>query len=466
MNIARLRWVALAAALFVLAFGYLSLTRTVTVLVDGAAVEVSSRAVTVGGALDAGGVVVGPRDRIEPAGWMPIGDDMVIAVTRASRIQVVADGELNLLDSGERNPAIVLAQLGLTLGPGDRLLLAGDTFTLSETLPDQPVLYLELRRAIAITLDFDGTWSEIKSSAPTLGQALVEAGINLKTSDSLQPAASTPLTEPISAVLITAKPITISLGDEQMQLYSSAATVGDALAESGLALQGLDYSEPALDQALPADGVVRVVRVIESVQLAQEILPHDTDFVEDPEAELDTLSVVQEGKDGISASRTRVRYENGAEVARVEEEPRAFVEPQTGITGYGTKIVLRTAVVDGVTIEYYRAVTVFATYYTPCRSGVSGCLYGTSSGRPLDKGIVATWINWYRALNEATVYIPGYGPGVIGDVGAWPDRSLHWIDLAFSDAEAEANDPPWNNAYVTMYFTTPLPENIPLIWPP
>ena len=466
MNIARLRWVALAAGLFVLAFGYLSLTRTVTILVDGAAVEVSSRAVTVGGALDAGGVVVGPRDRIEPAGWMPIGDDMVIAVTRASRIQVVADGEINLLDSGERNPAIVLAQLGLSLGPGDRLLLAGDTFTLSETLPGQPVLFLEVRRAIAITLDLDGTRSEIYSSAPTLGQALVEAGINLKTSDSLQPAASTPLTEPISAVVITAKPITISLGEEQMQVYSSAATVGDALAEAGLALQNLDYSEPTVGQPLPVDGVVRIVRVIESVELTQEIVPHDTDFVEDPEAELDTLSVVQEGQDGISASRTRVRFENGAEVARLEEDPRAFVEPQTAITGYGTKIVIKTAVVDGVTIEYYRSVQVFATYYTPCRSGVDGCLYGTASGIPLDKGVVATWLNWYRALKFATVYIPGYGPGTIGDVGAWPDRSVPWVDLAFSDAEAEANDPPWSNGYVTMYFTTPVPSYVPPIWPP
>ncbi len=466
MNTARLRWVALAAALLVLALGYLSLTRTVTILVDGTAVEVSSRAITVDGALDAAGVVVGPRDRVEPGGWMPIGDDMVIAVTRASRIQVAADGEIHMLDSGERNPAIVLAQLGLTLGPGDRLLLAGDTLTLDETLPDQPVLLLELKRAITITLEINGTSSEVLSSAPTLGQALTEAGIDLKNADSLQPAANTPLTESIEAVLITAKPIAISLGDQQLRLYSSAANVGDALAEAGLALQGLDYSEPDVEQPMPADGAIRVVRVIESVQLAQEIVPHDTDFVEDPEAELDTLSVVQEGQDGISASRTRVRYENGAEVARVEEEPRAFVEPKTAITGYGTKIVIKTIVVNGVTIEYYRAVNVFATYYTPCRSGVSGCLYGTSSGIPLDKGVVATYLNWYRALKLATVYIPGYGPGVIGDVGAWPDRSVPWIDLAFSDAEAEANDPPWSNGYVTMYFTTPVPSYVPPIWPP
>lgn len=466
MNIARLRWVALAAALLVLAFGYLSLTRTVTILVDGAAVVASSRAVTVSGALDAAGVVIGPRDRIEPAGWSPIGDDMVIAVTRASRIQVSADGETQLLDSGERNPAIVLAQLGLTLGPGDRLLLAGDTLTLDETLPDQPVLLLELKRAVTITLDVNGKRSEVLSSAPTLGQALTEAGIKLLAADSLQPAASTPLIESISATVVTAKPVSISLGERQLHLFSSAVTVGDALAQAGLALQGLDYSEPAVDQPLPADGAVRLVRVAESVQLTQEIVPHDTDFVEDPEAELDTLSVVQEGQDGISAARTRVRYENGAEIARVKEEPRAFVEPKAAITGYGTKIVIKTAVVDGVTIEYYRAVQVFATYYTPCRSGVSGCLYGTSSGIPLDKGVIATYLNWYRALKFATVYIPGYGPGTIGDVGAWPDRSVPWIDLAFSDAEAEANDPPWSNGYVIMYFTTPVPSYVPPIWPP
>jgi len=122
--------------------------------------------------------------------------------------------------------------------------------------------------------------------------------------------------------------------------------------------------------------------------------------------------------------------------------------------------VLHTAVVDGVTIEYYRAVEVFVTSYSPCRSGVSGCLNGTSSGLPVQKGTVATYLSWYRALKFATIYVPGYGPGTIGDVGAYPSGDP-WIDLAYSDADYVG----WAQ-WVTIYFTTPVPAYVPLIWPP
>lgn len=466
MNVVRLRWLALVAAVVVLTLGYLSLTRTVTVLADGQVIEVVSRAVTVGGVLDAAGVTLGPRDRVTPGGFSLAADNMVIAVDRATRVQLLADGQVRVLETGESNPTIILAQLGLDLEPGDRLMVAGKTISLNEELPDSPALLLELKRAVTVTLNVDGETRELLTSAPTVGQALADNGVSLTAADMLEPSAETPLSDGMTVVLQKAAPVRIRVEGEELEAFTAAKTVGEALADAGLALQGLDFSEPAAEDELPADGEIRVVRVRESVVVEQEIVPHDTDFQADPEAELDTTSIVQEGQDGLSATRLRVRYEDGEEVSRAEEALRVFVEPKTGITGYGTKIVIKTAVVDGVTIEYYRAVNVFATYYTPCRSGVDSCLYGTSSGLPLQRGVVATYLNWYRELKLASVYVTGYGPGTIADVGAWPDRSVPWIDLAFSDAEAEANDPPWSNGYVTMYFTTPVPFYVPPIWPP
>jgi resuscitation-promoting factor RpfB len=63
--------------------------------------------------------------------------------------------------------------------------------------------------------------------------------------------------------------------------------------------------------------------------------------------------------------------------------------PKTRILGYGTKAEVRTAVVDGVEIEYWRAVQMYATSYSPCRSGADRCYPGTSSGKSLRKGMVA-----------------------------------------------------------------------------
>ena len=50
MKPARIRWLAAAAALFVLLAGYLSLNRAVTIVADGRTTTILTRAVTVGGA--------------------------------------------------------------------------------------------------------------------------------------------------------------------------------------------------------------------------------------------------------------------------------------------------------------------------------------------------------------------------------------------------------------------------------
>ncbi|MEX1248715.1 MAG: ubiquitin-like domain-containing protein [Anaerolineales bacterium] len=467
MTPARIRWLALGAALVVALLGFLSLNRRVTIIVDGRTISITTRSLTVGWALQDAGIRVGPQDNVRPGLGSFASNDLFIEVQRATRIQLMADGEIYETEGGERSLPILLAQWDISLDPGDRLLLAGQTITLDEQLPEGPFQALELRKAVMVTLN-DGSESiEFLSSAPTLGEALAGRGIQLLAADRLEPVAETPLTEPTTATLHRARPMRIELGGSEMEIYSSADTVGEALAGAGIALQGLDYSQPAADEPVPAEGAVLVVRVSESVQLTQQIVPHETEWQADDAAELDTISVVQEGQDGVSASRTRLRYENSAELTRVQEGERFLVEPQTQINGYGTKIVIRTVVVDGITIEYYRTVYVRTTWYSPCNSGTDNCLNGTASGLPVQRGTIATYLDWYLELKLATVYIPVYGMATFGDTsGANSNGREPWIDLAFSEEEvAAAGGQPWVNNYVTIYFTTPVPAYVPLFFP-
>lgn len=463
MNVARIRWLAIGAALLVLALGYLSLNREVTVLADGRAHEIVTRALTVRGALHVAGIQLGAQDAVEPPPFSPLHNGLIIAVHRAAFIQLSADGKVYSLFSAEHDPAALLAKWQLVLGSDDRLLLAGETVAVDEQLPALPALILQVRRAVAISLQADDQNIVFLSSALTLGQAIAEQGIQIQAGDRLQPVAETPLDAALNATITRGNALEISIGGETLSLRSAATTVGEALADAGIALQGLDRSDPEEDAAVPADRLIRVRRINESVQLAQTTLAHETEWQPDAAAELDTVSVVQLGQNGVQAARTRVRYEDGEETARHEEDQRVLVEAMTQINGYGTKIVIRTVVVDGIEIEYYRAVNVFTTWYSACNSGVSGCLYGTASGVPLAKGVIATYVSWYRELKFATVYVPGYGPGTVADTGAWPDRSVPWMDLAFDEPVSGI---PWANQYVTVYFTTPIPAYVPPIWPP
>lgn len=468
MNLARIRWIALAAALLVVALGYLSLARTVTIMADGQVTTFVTRAVTVGGALREAGISLGAHDNVEPGTLALLGDGTVIDVQRAARIQLHVDGQTHQTESGERNPAVLLALWNVDLGVGDRLTLGGQTITLGDELPDAPFISLEVRRAVEVTVADGGQNVSFVSSAPTVGQALAEHGVQLAAGDRIEPAAETPLDSAVTISIIRARPITIRIGDENVEAYSAGATVGEALADAGVALQGLDYSEPAADELIPDDGQIDIVRVSESLVLEQVILPHQTEWQEDPNADLDTISIVQEGQDGVSLNRTRTLYANGEESSTIEEAERVVIEPSDQINGYGSRLVLKKAVVDGVEIEYYRAVTAYTTWYSPCNSGTSSCLNGTSSGLPVQRGTIATYLNWYLALKFTNVYIPGYGMATFGDNnGANSNGREFWIDLAFSEAEvAAAGGKPWTNAYVTVYFVTPAPAYIPPVWPP
>ena len=170
-----------------------------------------------------------------------------------------------------------------------------------------------------------------------------------------------------------------------MQINSSARTVGEALAEAGIPLIGLDYSLPPGNEALPSDGQISVVRVSESVLLAQKPIPFENEFQASADVPLDQTQILQPGENGLTVQRIRIRYEDGNEISRLSEDETLVRPPKTRLLGYGTKIEIKTAEVDGVKIEYWRAVQMYATAYSPCRSGADKCYPGTSSGQSITK---------------------------------------------------------------------------------
>jgi 3D (Asp-Asp-Asp) domain-containing protein len=138
----------------------------------------------------------------------------------------------------------------------------------------------------------------------------------------------------------------------------------------------------------------------------------------------------------------------------VTEDETVVRPPKKRILGYGTKIEVKSAVVDGVNIEYWRAVQMYATSYSPCHSGSDKCYSGTSSGQSLRKGMAGLRYSWYLSMQGQQLYIPGYGFASIEDVcnGC---VGKPWIDLGFSDSDYE----PWHS-WVTVYFLTPVPPNV------
>jgi len=385
-----------------------------------------------------------------------------ISVTTSTPVTILDGDQVVSLSTIKIIPKEILAEANITLGANDRLLYLGTSTSLDSALPHAKSYVLTIRRAVALTVVTPDGQQTIQTSALTVGQALFEAGYTLYASDRLDPPAETPITGPLTVTYQPGHEIVITVDGTQMRMRSMAAIVGLALAEAGVPLVGLDYSLPDESAPLPEDGQIRIVRVVESVTLTQRSIPFNTRTELSADVELDHQELVQGGEPGLAIARTRTRSEDGAQVSQESESESIVRPPQDSIMGIGTKIVIRTTTVDGVTFDYYRVLRMYATSYSPCRSLTpsGNCSYGTSSGMPAQKGIVAFQYYWYLLFGFDHLYIPGYGFATVGDVGGSNLTSHYWLDLGYNDD----NYVPWAQ-WITVYFLPPVPANPGYILP-
>jgi hypothetical protein len=165
------------------------------------------------------------------------------AVTIIDREQIIT------LKTTERVPSALLAQGGIALHQNDTILLDG-----LPTAHDQPIasesvtnsaITLQIRRAVPVKIISPDGEQQIQTSAFTVGEALQEALIWLRAYDKVTPSLTSPISD--SPLIIQQSPsrqLSIITNGRTININSSAQIVGEALAEAGIPLIGLDYSQP------------------------------------------------------------------------------------------------------------------------------------------------------------------------------------------------------------------------------
>jgi uncharacterized protein YabE (DUF348 family) len=448
----------LGVLIIVTAIGVISLfelRQTTKIIADGEEQTATTWAWSVGDVLSAVGITVKEGDTISPPLNARAPHNGQIFIERASWITISTDGNQKKIWTPERKVNKLLEEADIDLNPDDQVYWNGIPISADLILPKSQNHSLEIHRTKTVVVTDANQTQKIISSRTSLGDVLWEGGVILNARDQLDPQFESLIEQPYtSAEIQRSREISIIDSNGKTQSIVQANTVGEALAQAGMALQGLDYSIPAEDTTIPISDTIRLVRVREEVFLESEPLPFG--FLTQPleDVDLDNQQVIQVGEYGLKAKRVRVTYEDGIEVKRQTEDEWVAREPKPRIVGYGTKINIRTAQTPDGPIEYWRAVEVYGSTYSPCRSGVDKCYPNTSSGKPVEKGVIAVTLDWYRYMKGLPAYVPNYGFGTIEDVGGGlPDR--HWIDLGYSDEDWVG----WGG-WMTIYFLTPVPSNI------
>jgi len=461
-----------------LAWNYQRTEIAVRVTVDGLTEMVHTHQNTVGELVEELGLTLRAEDILSPPAGTPLSPGMAVEIVRARPVEIEADGQLLTLRTHARTVAQLLDEAGLRLNRHDELWLDGRPVTLQAPLPPvqmdgQPPRYarghvwagrqavplrLSLRRAVPITVNDGGMPFVIHTTAPTVGEALLREQITLYLGDRVMPSLGSRVSAGLRVFIERSTPIIIRADGRTIKTRTRQERVGDALAEQGIAVVGLDRVSPPMTARLKDNMVIQVTRVREAIEIEQEPIPFETVWVPDDDLEIDHRRLDEAGAEGITKRRFRVVYEDGVEVSRILEDVWVAQEPVTRVIAYGRKIVTRTLETPEGPLVYWRKIRMFATSYSASTAGKDPDhpSYGrTRLGWKMRKGIVAvdpTVINL-----RSYVYVPGYGKGVAGDTGSAIKGRR--IDLGYDDDNLVL----WRR-WVDVYLLAPPPPRYQIRW--
>lgn len=445
---------ALISALGILLL-IIGLRKEITLVVNGDAHQITTYALTVRGVLRSQDYSLSEYDHLFPSPGTCLWGKETIYFRVSSTIDVLADGRTVTLQTAEVRPENVLLDAGFTVYPKDRILVDGKLSDKNTLLAAGIDHEIQIIRGTPITIITKTGAIHFISDKDSLADAFHEKGFKVLDADQLSRPLDTVLdSTPITIEWIQAEPLHVQLADRSITVYTTAETVGAALAGAGIALQGLDFSLPAENEPIPENRQVQIIRVREEVLVNQEKIQFSTTYQPADSVELDQLSILSGGELGISAQQVRVTYENEQEVSRKLEKEWILREPSPRVIGFGTQINLRNANTADGQITYWRKITAYATSYN---ENCAGCNDYTYSGAYLQKGVIAVTRDWYYYMAGLKVYIPGYGFATIEDIGAGVSWSTNWVDLGYRSEDYVS----WHH-YVDVYFIAPAPspENI------
>lgn len=240
-------------------------------------------------------------------------------INRTRLVEIESGSEILALQSSELLPANLLHEAGIVLFSEDLVMQDGEVIDPYAALPAGREARLQFMPAKQITLEVDGEPRTLYTQKASLSEALLEAGIHLQPEDRLSVPQDTYLQAENTFTLAKAQSLAIIVGDQTINGMSAAPTVGEALAELGIAPQNLDRSIPPENQPLPTNGQITLIKGAESIALVKDETAFSYTYQLDPNAELDTSSVITPGQLGLVISRQRSRLENGVIVQTWDE---------------------------------------------------------------------------------------------------------------------------------------------------
>ncbi len=252
------------------------------------------------------------------------------AVAMDKTVTVTVDGQDRVLHTYAEDVAGALAAAGIASSPQDQV-----TPSLPTDVVDGDRIVVQHARML--TLVEGGAERAVWTTAGSVGEALAGLGLEASAQQmSAAPDADIPLAG-MSLELRVPRTVTLVDGTGQPQeIATTASTVAGLLAERGIELDPDDVVSPARDAQLTDGGTVHLVRneVDEVVETKPIKAPEQV--IEDPELARGQKVVVERGKAGEQAAVMRIWTQNGKEIRREQIRAGSSALPTPRVVRLGT----------------------------------------------------------------------------------------------------------------------------------
>ncbi|MCU1457175.1 MAG: hypothetical protein JWL73_1267 [Actinomycetia bacterium] len=245
-------------------------------------------------------------------------------------VEINVDGQRIRTDAGGADTVgDALAHAEIWVGPFDRVQPA-----LGAPIPPRGAI--SLQRAHPVELDIDGKQQSVWTTATTLSGLRAELKIDPALVALGVP--STPKLDPaVPIVLRSSRPVTVVVDGQTLGLSTTALTVREFLNNNAITLDGNDQVTPGLDQPVPVNGTITVVRMDAGQRMETQPVPYATVQRTDPTLPKGQYRVMQEGVNGSAQITYQQTIRDGRVVAERVVSTVVTVAAKPKIVAVGAK---------------------------------------------------------------------------------------------------------------------------------
>ncbi|MFF1694584.1 ubiquitin-like domain-containing protein [Streptomyces sp. NPDC058257] len=251
-------------------------------------------------------------------------------VANDKAVELSVDGETRTLHTFADDVGELLADEGVDFGAHD---IVAPTATTALASGDE----IAVRYGRPVKLTLDGRRREVWTTAHTVDGALRQLGVRAEGAYLSASRSRRIERGGLDLDVRTERTVTIMADGRERTIRTNAATVAEAVQESGLTLHGQDTTSVPPD-SFPRDGqTITVMRISGHKEVRDEPIPFDVRRTHDPELFTGTEVVERQGHQGTRRVTYALRTVNGVKQKPRRLRAQVVREPQTQIVKVGTK---------------------------------------------------------------------------------------------------------------------------------